>query len=76
MSVLADAPVAAWLHRGPNSQATVTISVIGSKHRPLSLTRVQVTELRRRLVEAEALLARDDGDLMFRKSHKLEGFEA
>jgi hypothetical protein len=69
---MADAPLSCWLHQGPNSQATVCVSFIGT-HKQFSLTRVQVRELRARLDEAEALLARDDGEIVFRKSIKLGG---
>lgn len=70
-----EAPISCWLHQGPNSQATVTVGFIGTS-KQFSLTRVQVTELRARLEEAEALLARDDGEIMFRKSIKLGGVHA
>jgi hypothetical protein len=72
---MADAPISAWLHQGPNSQATVCVSFIGT-HKQFALTPVQVSELRSRLEEAEALLARDDGEILFRKSIKLGSVHA
>lgn len=72
---MADAPLSCWLHQGPNSQATVCVSFIGT-HKQFALTRGQVRELRARLEEAEALLARDDSDIIFRKSIKLGGVYA
>ena len=69
---MADAPLSCWLHQGPNSQATVCVSFVGT-HKQFSLTRGQLRELRARLDEADALLARDDGEIIFRKSIKLGG---
>jgi len=72
---LTEAPMSCWLHQGPNSQATLSVSFVGTS-KQFSLTRVQVTELRARLEEAERLLARDDGEIIFRKSIKLGGVHA
>jgi hypothetical protein len=72
---MADAPLSCWLHQGPNSQATVSVSFVGT-HKQFALSREQLRELRARLDEAEALLARDDGEIMFRKSIKLGGVHA
>ncbi len=70
-----EAPISCWLHQGPNSQATVSVSFVGT-YKQFALTRVQVTELRARLEEAERLLARDDSEILFRKSIKLGGVHA
>jgi len=71
-----DAPIAAWLHLGPQSQATVSVSFIGT-YKQFSLTRTQVWQLHRDLERAIALMARDDGESLRRTSHKLsEGIDA
>lgn len=65
-----DAPIAAWLHLGPQSQATVCVSFPGT-YKSFTLTRVQVAQLHRALGEARELMARDSGDSAWRTSHKL-----
>jgi hypothetical protein len=72
---MADAPISCWLHQGPNSQATVCVSFVGT-HKQFALTRGQLRELRARLEEAERLLERDDSEIQFRKSIKLGGVHA
>ena len=59
---MADAPIAAWLHIGPNSHATVTVSFPGT-HKAISLTQVQAYRLLEGLKEATRIIARDDGEL-------------
>lgn len=72
---MADAPISCWLHQGPNSQATVSVSFVGT-HKQFTLTRGQLAELRSRLDEADRLLSRDDSEILFRKSIKLGGVHA
>lgn len=72
---MAEAPISVWLHQGPNSQATVCVSFVGT-HKQFSLTRQQLRDLRARLDEADAILARDDDEIIFRKSIKIGGVHA
>jgi len=53
-----EAPIAAWLHKSHFSDPTVAVTFPGT-HKAFSLTRVQVTKLRKALEAAEANLARD-----------------
>lgn len=73
---MADAPIAAWLHMGPNSRATVTVTFIGT-HKRFSLTATQAFRLEQALSEARGTIARDDGERTHAISIKLlEGTEA
>lgn len=54
-----DAPIAAWLHQGPNSQPTVAITFPGT-YRAISITRRQLPKLIAALQVAHSILSRDD----------------
>ena len=70
------APICAWLTMGPQSQATVSVSFVGT-YKQFSLTRVQARKLHAALAEAIDLMARDSGDSQHRVVHKLaEGIDA
>lgn len=58
---MSDAPVASWLHIGPNSAATVTVTFPGT-HKAFSLTREQMQRVRQAFERAEAIIAEDDGE--------------
>jgi hypothetical protein len=66
----ADAPIAAWLHLGPQSQASICVTFLGT-HKKFTLTRVQARQLHHALGEAAGLMARDTGDSEHSTSHKL-----
>jgi hypothetical protein len=68
--MMRDAPVMAWLHLGPQSQASVCVSFPGT-YKKFTLTRVQARQLHRALGEAGELMAADGGDSAHRTSHKL-----
>lgn len=73
---MAEAPIAAWLHIGPNSHATVTVTFIGTTKR-FSLTQVQAYRLEAALRKARETIVRDDGELRTRVSMNLmEGVDA
>jgi len=57
-----DAPIAVWLHIGPNSRASVCVSFPGTT-KSFVLTRVQARRLQRALEEGNGIIARDEGDL-------------
>lgn len=59
---MADAPIACWLHIGPNSHATVTVTFIGTT-KAFSLTSVQAQRLELALRRARETIVRDDGEL-------------
>lgn len=59
---MAEAPIAAWLHIGPNSHATVTVTFIGTT-KAFSLTQVQSYRLEAALRRARETIVRDDGEL-------------
>lgn len=59
---MAEAPIAAWLHIGPNSHATVTVTFIGT-NKAFSLTSVQAQRLEVALRRARETIVRDDGEL-------------
>jgi hypothetical protein len=67
----ADAPIAAWLHLGPQSQASVCVTFLGT-YRKFTLSRVQARQLHHALSEAAGLMASDAGDSEHRTSHKLK----
>lgn len=58
----ADAPIASWLHIGPNSAATITVSFPGT-YKSFALTSRQARQLKRALIRGCDLVARDDGNL-------------
>lgn len=67
---MADAPLSAWLHMGPNSRASVTVTFIGT-HKRFSLTATQVFRLEAALREARGVIASDDGERQHSISIKL-----
>ena len=73
---MVDAPIAAWLRLGPQGQAIVTVSFIGTRNR-FVLTRAQAQQLHGELGRAIELMAADNGDSQHAISHKLsEGIDA
>lgn len=73
---MADAPIAAWLHIGPNSHATVTVTFIGTT-KAFSLTQTQAYRLEAALRRARQTICRDDGERMRTVAiNLLEGVDA
>ncbi|MBI4921881.1 MAG: hypothetical protein HY834_09040 [Devosia nanyangense] len=69
-------PISVWLHIGPASLATVTVSFPGT-YKTFSLTKVQAQRLRAALDHGISILVRDDGDRRTRQSiNLLEGIDA
>lgn len=73
---MAEAPISCWLHIGPNSHATVTVTFIGT-HKAFSLTQVQAFRLEEALRRARQTIVADDGDRVRTVAiNLLEGIDA
>lgn len=67
---MADAPIHATLHLGPQARATVSIAFIGTKNR-FVLTRDQIQQLHAELDLALKLIREDSGESQHVIAHNL-----